>query len=47
MNITQEKISEFMMNITKSENGTNLLLKMTLNPFMNTERFASIRKSKG
>ena len=46
MNCTQGKISEFMINIANSENGTNLLLQMTLNAFMKSDRFASVRKSK-
>ena len=38
MNFTQEQISELMMNIANSENGTNLLMQMTLNAFMKSER---------
>ena len=28
MNFTQEQISELMMNIANSENGTNLLMRL-------------------
>lgn len=38
MNFTQEQISELMLNIANSENGTNLLMQMTLNAFMKSER---------
>ena len=48
MNFTQEQIcfacsskaigSELMMNIANSENGTNLLMQMTFNIFMKSER---------
>lgn len=38
MNFTQEQISELMLNIANSENGINLLLQMTLNTFMKSER---------
>jgi hypothetical protein len=31
MNFTQEQISELMLNIANSENGTNLLIQMTKN----------------
>ncbi len=31
MNLTQEQISELMLNTANSENGTNLLMQMTLN----------------
>jgi hypothetical protein len=37
MNFTQEQISELMLNIANSENGTNLLMQMTLNAFMKSE----------
>jgi hypothetical protein len=33
MNFTQEQISELMLNIANSENGTNLLMQMTLNSY--------------
>ena len=39
MNFTQEQISELMLNIANSENGTNLLMQMTLNAFMKSERY--------
>ncbi len=38
LNYTQEQISELMLNIANSENGTNLLMQMTLNAFMKSER---------
>ena len=38
MNFTQEQISELLLNIANSENGTNLLMQMTLNAFMKSER---------
>ena len=38
MNFTQEQISELMLNIANSENGTNLLMQLTLNAFMKSER---------
>ena len=38
MNFTQEQISELMLNIANSENGTNLLMQMTLNAFMKSKR---------
>ena len=38
MNFTQEQISELLLEIANSENGTNLLLQMTLNAFMKSER---------
>ena len=38
MNFTQEQISELMLSIANSENGTNLLMQMTLNAFMKSER---------
>ena len=38
MNFTQEQISELMLNIANSENGNNLLMQMTLNAFMKSER---------
>ena len=38
MNFTQEQISELMLNIANSENGTNLLMQMTLETFMKSER---------
>lgn len=38
MNFTQEQISELMLDIANSENGTNLLMQMTLNAFMKSER---------
>lgn len=38
MNLTQEQISGLMLDIANSENGTNLLLQMTLNAFMKSER---------
>lgn len=37
MNFTQEQISELMLNIANSENGTNLLMQMTLETFMKSE----------
>ena len=38
MNFTQEQISELMLNLANSENGTNLLMQLTLNAFMKSER---------
>ena len=38
MNFTQEQVTELMLNIANSENGTNLLMQMTLNAFMKSER---------
>jgi len=38
MNFTQDQISELMLSIANSENGTNLLMQMTLNAFMKSER---------
>ena len=38
MNFTQEQILELLLNIANSENGTNLLMQMTLNAFMKSER---------
>ena len=38
MNFTQDQISELMLDIANSENGTNLLMQMTLNAFMKSER---------
>jgi putative transposase len=38
MNFTQNQISELLLNIANSENGTNLLFQMTLNTFMKSER---------
>jgi hypothetical protein len=37
MNFTQEQISELMLNIANSENGTNLLMQLTLNAFTKSE----------
>lgn len=38
MNFTQDQISELLLNIANSENGTNLLFQMTLDTFMKSER---------
>lgn len=38
MNFTQEQISELLLTIANSENGTNELLQMTLNAFMKSEQ---------
>jgi putative transposase len=38
MNFTHEQISELLLNIANSEDGTNLLMQMTLNAFMKSER---------
>lgn len=38
MNFTQEQISGLMLDIANSENGTNLLMQLTLNAFMKSER---------
>lgn len=38
MNFTQNQISELLLNIANSENGTNLLFQMTLDTFMKSER---------
>jgi len=37
MNFTQEQISDLLLDIANSENGTNLLLQMILNAFMKSE----------
>ena len=37
MNFTQEHISGLMLAIANSENGTNLLMQLTLNAFMKSE----------
>ena len=34
MNFTQEQISELLLEIANSENGSNLLMQLTLNAFM-------------
>jgi hypothetical protein len=38
MNFKQEQISELILNIANSENGTNLLMQLTLTAFMKSER---------
>ena len=38
MNFTQTQISELLLEIANSENGTNLLFQMTLETFMKSER---------
>jgi hypothetical protein len=35
--LTQEQISELMVKVANSENGTNLLLQMTLKAFIKSE----------
>jgi len=45
MNFTQEQISELMLNIANSENGTNLLMQMTLNAFMKSEHHLDQKKN--
>lgn len=38
MNLTHTQISELLLNIANSENGTNLLMQMTLYAFMKSKR---------
>ena len=38
MNFTHTQISELLLEIANSENGSNLLLQMTLEAFMKSER---------
>ncbi len=38
MNITQDRISELLLDLANNENGTQLLMKMTLEAFMLSER---------
>lgn len=38
MNITQDQISELLLDIANKDNGTQLLMKMTLEAFMRSER---------
>lgn len=38
MNFTHVQISELLLDLANSENGTNLLMQMTLNAFMKSER---------
>ena len=38
MNFTQEQISGLMLDLANSENCTNLLMQLTLNAFMKSER---------
>lgn len=38
MNFTQAQISELLLDVANSENGTNLLFQMTLETFMKSER---------
>lgn len=38
MNFTHQQISELLLDIANSENGTNLLFQMTLDTFMKSER---------
>ena len=38
MNFTHDQISELLLNIANSENGTNILFQMTLETFMKSER---------
>lgn len=38
MNLTHAQISELLLNIANSENGTNLPMRMTLDTFMKSER---------
>ena len=38
MNFTQEQISGLLLDIANSENGTNLLMQLTLETFMKVER---------
>ena len=38
MNFTHEQISGLMLDLANSENGTNLLMQLTLNAFMKSER---------
>lgn len=38
MNITQEQISSLLLEIANKENGTQLLMQMTLEAFMRSER---------
>jgi hypothetical protein len=37
MDFTHTQISELLSDLANSENGTNLLLQMTLNAFMKSE----------
>jgi putative transposase len=47
MNFTQEQISELLLDVANSENGTNLLLQMTLNAFMKSERHLHQQENEG
>jgi transposase-like protein len=47
MNFTQEQISELLLDVVNSENGTNLLLQMTLNAFMKSERHLHQQENEG
>lgn len=38
MNFTHTQISELLLDIANSENGSNLLMQMTLETFMKSER---------
>jgi hypothetical protein len=38
MDFTHAQISELLLEVANSENGTNLLMQMTLETFMKSER---------
>ena len=47
MNFTQEQISELLLEIANSENGSNLLMQLTLNAFMKSERHLHQQENSG
>ncbi|MDQ0476267.1 transposase, partial [Chryseobacterium sp. MDT2-18] len=47
MNFTQEQISDLLLNVANSENGSNLLMQLTLNAFMKSERHLHQQENEG
>ncbi|MCW2121144.1 IS256 family transposase [Flavobacterium sp. 7A] len=47
MNLTHDQISELLLKIAKSENGTNLLMQMTLDAFMKSEKHLDQQENPG
>jgi hypothetical protein len=45
MSFTHAQIFDLLLDLANSENGTNLLMQMTLNAFMKSERHTSAGKS--
>lgn len=47
MNFTQEQISDLLLNVANSENGSNLLMQLTLSAFMKSERHLHQQENEG